>query len=431
MRPVRPTVSLVPTISMRDAVHRDRRARRSLGQRHLVLLHVVVRLGVRGMHQRCTRVLHVFGRMDRGGAELRTLELMRYLGSDKVRQEFCVLSGQPGSLDNDIRQLGGEVHYCPLDFRFVQNFSRLLQAGQFDVVHSHVHLVSGFIVRLAAANGIPKRVVHFRTTGDVTQSKGLRHARDLVLRRWIDRYATDILAVSEGTMRAVWRKDWTKDKRCRIVYNGFDVRRFEQDVDAPALRKSLGIPSGAVVVIHVGRMDRAKNHQRLVRIFASLHSKVPNSYLVMLGRPEPRILRDVEETVSALGIDDHVKILGERSDVPQLLRAADLMIFPSLFEGLPGAVVEAVASGLPVLASDIPGCMELAAYFPHMVHCISLDLSDDLWSTSALRILASCRAPHSNFAFDESPFSIVQCAQSFMEVWGIALDRNQFAPITQ
>ncbi|MFN8944113.1 MAG: glycosyltransferase family 1 protein, partial [Pseudobdellovibrionaceae bacterium] len=100
---------------------------------------------------RTYRILHIFGKMDRGGAEMRTLELMEKLSNEKqFLFDFCVLSGQPGELDSKIRSLGGEVHYLKLNFAFTNQFRRLLRTKKYDAIHSHVHLFSGYLLKLAA-----------------------------------------------------------------------------------------------------------------------------------------------------------------------------------------------------------------------------------------------------------------------------------------
>jgi hypothetical protein len=100
-------------------------------------------------------ILHLFGRMDRGGAEMRTLDVMRRADRGRFRLHFCALSGRRGELDEEIRSLGGEVHLLPLSASFPWKFRRLLREGRFDVVHSHVHYPSGYLLRLAAKEGTP------------------------------------------------------------------------------------------------------------------------------------------------------------------------------------------------------------------------------------------------------------------------------------
>jgi hypothetical protein len=104
--------------------------------------------------------------MLRAGAELRNLDILRNIDRGKFVLHYCVLSGLPGELDDEIRDLGGEVHCCGLGPSFAARFRRLLRAQAYRVVHSHVHSSSGYFLRLAYACAVPVRVAHFRSTSD-------------------------------------------------------------------------------------------------------------------------------------------------------------------------------------------------------------------------------------------------------------------------
>src|SRR3989304_7354800 len=96
------------------------------------------------------KILHVFWRTSRGGAEMRTIDIIRHIDRSQYRLEYVALSGLPGTLDDEIRRLGGEVHYCPLGLTFSRRFRRLLRPEKYNVIHSHVHYFSGYLLRLAA-----------------------------------------------------------------------------------------------------------------------------------------------------------------------------------------------------------------------------------------------------------------------------------------
>ncbi len=171
------------------------------------------------------RILHIFGTMDRGGAEMRTVEVMRGIDRDRFQFEFCSMSGMPGDLDDEIRSLGGTVHYLKRAFSFPFRFRALLRRRKFDIVHSHVHHSSGFILRLAASEGVPGRIAHYRSTGtigsfDQPPDGWLRNTFHWMMKRWVKRYATDILAVSKAAMTESWNPNWQSDPRCRIIYSG-------------------------------------------------------------------------------------------------------------------------------------------------------------------------------------------------------------------
>lgn len=367
------------------------------------------------------RVLHVFGRMVRGGAEMRTVDVMRRLDARRFELHFCTLSELPGALDGEIGDLGGKVHPCPLDRSFHRQFRRLLREERFDVVHSHVHYPSGYILRLAAQEGVPVRVAHFRVTVDGQPDTPRRRLQRVLLRRWINRYATHILGVSHGTMEIAWGPDWRSDPRCQVIYNGVDASRFVGPPDHAGVRHEFDLPPHARLYIHVGRMDAQKNHSRLLSIVREVLQQDPDARLLVVGTGHTAVEQRVREQIAALELTGAVVLAGERSDVPRLLKAADALLFPSLWEGLPGVVLEACAAGTPVVASDLCGVREIAAHFS-CVHLRSLEHdSDQAWAATALDLASAGRPPHAWEAaprlFTESVFDIDRCTAALSAIW--------------
>ena len=369
----------------------------------------------------CYRVLHIFGRMNRGGAEMRTLELMAQLDPREYRFEFCALSGMPGDLDDEIRKLGGSVHLVKLDWRFPWRFTRFLRRENYPAVHSHVHYFSGYVLRLARKAGVRRRIAHFWTTGERGKEGLARRWQTRLMRHWLDRYATDLLSVSEGAMRASWGERWTEDRRCRVVYDALDPRRYAIAESRKALRDEEGIPSDCPVYIHVGNMAPPKNHARLVSIFKVIHEMEPQARLVLVGRGGNQIEKQVVEAVEQAGLQQHVLRLGVRTDVPRLLRMADVMVFPSLWEGLPGVVMEAAAVGTPVVASDLPGVQEVARYVSGN-RILPLTASDEEWACAATELRRSGEeegemGETEMFRLRNSPFVIERALEHYREVY--------------
>jgi len=368
------------------------------------------------------KILHVFRQMVRGGAEMRTLDLMRHIDRENYKFYFCALSGMPGEFDEEIRSLGGDVFYVKLDHTFIRRFKHLLRRNRFDVVHSHVHMFSGFLLRLAAKEQIPSRIAHFRNTNDGRGDSIRRRVQNRLMRRWIDKHATDILAVCEGAMVAAWGSNWQKDSRCRVIYNGIDIPLFEKQPSRIEILKDFNFPMDCTLYIHVGRFVHQKNQKRVVSIFKSIISNNRSARLLLVGRGGSEVEDSVRKNIIKLGLSGEVVFAGERSDVPRLLKASDLLIFPSIWEGLPGVVLESCAAGTPVLASDLPGTREIAAQLPDLVHLLPLDVSDVEWAATAEKIasgVTSCYRMESQsfFDFSECSFNIERCLMSLCNVW--------------
>jgi len=165
-------------------------------------------------------------------------------------------------------------------------------------------------------------------------------------------------------------------------------------------------------------MNPEKNHKRLVSIFGAIARRNANARLILVGLGGNDTERHVLEHIAKLNLSGRVAIAGLRGDVPRLLKSTDLMLFPSLREGLPGAVLEACAAGLPVLATDLPGVREIAAHFP-CVHYLSLAETDDNWASTAQQMCDEVRLDDVTVAdlFARSSFRIEDCVAAHCSTW--------------
>jgi glycosyltransferase involved in cell wall biosynthesis len=358
-------------------------------------------------------VLHVFGRLERGGAELRTIELTESLDRNRVVSDFLVLTGLDGALDDRARNAGGDVIKCPLDRRFPLSLYRLLRTRRYDVVHSHVHYFSGVILAIARAAGTRCRVAHFRMArvNDKPDSQ-LRRLQLSVCRRLVDVMATDILAVGEGTMRTAWNPGWRSDHRCRIVYNAIPAHRIRMAVRRDA---------EPTTIVNVASLQPLKNQLRLVEILRRCLPELPDLRLCLIGRDTGDYGRKLLQATADAGLSGRVHLVGEVDDPLPNIAGAHLMIVPSLWEGLPGAALEACALGIPVLASDLPGTRELASHFPHM-RIMSLDASDDAWAAAAVGLIRQGGRSGTDAVrcLAKSPFTMARSRESYLAVWSRA-----------
>ncbi len=367
------------------------------------------------------KILHVFGRLVRGGAQMRTVDLLRHLDPGRFEMHFLTLSDAQSDFDDEVRSLGGSVHRIPFGiFHFPVHFKRLVRRHAFDVVHSHIHLQSGFVARQASRLRVPRRVVHFRSSRDGRGAGLVRSTQRAILRNWIGRYATNILAVGEGAMQSVWGPHWRKDPRCGVVYSGLDPAAFQGPRCAVEVRREFGFPEDCRLVIHVGRFVREKNQLRLLDVFDALHKRMPDARLLMVGWDPTGLSETVKQRIESLGLTGHAVVSGERRDIPRLVKAADLLTLPSIWEGLPGVVLEAAAAGTPVLASDLAGVREIAAHLPQ-IHRLSLDQTDQRWAQTASRLLDPPQDDQlrrqAQRSFAQSIFTINRHARAMAEIW--------------
>lgn len=341
--------------------------------------------------KRPRRILHVVGGMNRGGIETWLMHILRHIDRDCFQMDFLVHTNQPCAYDEEIRNLGSQVIPCPLSrfhlWSYAVNFKQILQTyGPYDIVHSHVHHFSGYILRLAQRQGIPIRIAHSHndTSTIEAQAKWYRRLYFNLMKAWIARYATLGLGCSREATVNLFNSAFRKQFHQQILYYGIDLNPFEYIISSGAVRSEFGIPEDAFVIGHVGRFDPQKNHVFLLDIAAEIANREPKMRLLLVGCGSLR--PDIEQKIERLGLIDRVIFAGSRSDIPRLmLEAMDVFLFPSLYEGLGLVLVEAQAAGLPCIISDaVPEEVDLVK---PLVRRISLSKSTSVWAEEVLTAL--------------------------------------------
>jgi glycosyltransferase involved in cell wall biosynthesis len=364
-------------------------------------------------------VLHVVGTLDPGGVEIWLLSLFAETQGRGVTHAVTTLGPSAGSLEDAASRLGVGVRRCPLPPlpSFPRRFSHLLRSGQFEAVHSHVHLASGWLLWLARRSGLPVRVAHSHTTRDDHRSTPARRVYRRLSRLLIRRHATAGVAASSDCAKALFGSGWTVDPRFRVIHNGVDLSRFSGDVDRREVRSSLGFTPDAVVVGQVGRFHRVKNHVFSVRVAAELARRDPRVRFLFVG--EGPLRGATERQAADLGIGARCVFVGGAGvDVPRLLIGAmDLVICPSLWEGLPVSLVEAQAAALPVLASS-EVTREVAAV-PDLVRFVDLGEGPAAWAASVEEMLRIPRiSPQAAQEYlAQTDFDIRRSARRLLEVY--------------
>ena len=349
-------------------------------------------------HTQPVRVLHAVHNMHRAGMETLLMQIYRHIDRDKVQFDFLVHTDQPGHYDDEIRDLGGKIICIPVspskDYLLYVKTLRtiILGNGPYRNIHSHQMLLSGIILEVAYSANIPRRIVHSHNTNDIKADSFGRRVYGWYMRSQINRYATHMLAVSRHAGEWLFGKNCWQDPRAQILHNALDLKPFELLCqDRLKLRKELGLPIDGIVLGHIGRFELQKNHRKVLEIFSRLVKLQPTAHLVLVG--EGSLESEVRSSMKSLGLQDHVYMLGVRSDIPELMGALDLFLFPSLFEGLGIVLIEAQAAGVPCLVSDaIPPEADLGL---DLVKFMPLSADSGLWAGTALNLLSPSRLPWS------------------------------------
>jgi glycosyltransferase involved in cell wall biosynthesis len=332
-------------------------------------------------------VSHVVGVMDRGGVETWLMHILRRIDQTAFAFTFLTQTTQPGVFDEEIRDLGSKVMSCLYPSRpwsYGRTLRQILAGERCDIIHSHVHHYSGFVLRVARSSGVKGRIAHSHLDSSFTDAQASlsRTGYLKLMERWIARNSSCKLAASEQAGLSLFGKANSRN-RWQIMPYGADLEPFAVPVDRVAVRKQLGLPEGAFVIGNVGRLAEQKNHAFLVQIAAELVARNPRAHLLLAG--DGPLRPAIEQQAAAAGLSRHITFLGVRPDVPRLmLGAMDAFLFPSLYEGLGLALVEAQAAGLPCFYSDcIPKEADIVA---PLVHRLSLAQPASEWTSKILQV---------------------------------------------
>jgi glycosyltransferase involved in cell wall biosynthesis len=305
------------------------------------------------MQQNAIRVLNVLGTIDIGGAESRVMELYRAMDKDKVQFDFLIHTDIDGHYSKEIKSLGGNIYKVPR-FKVTNYFSykKALQKffkehNDYAAVQGHMTSTASIYLPIAKKAGIPITIAHARSAG---VDQGIRGIVTKIIRHPLKNRADYLFTCSKEAGIAVYGKKSVKQGKVWTIPNAIDADRFSNnEAVRNEVRKELGIED-KFVIGHVGRFGFMKNHAYLIDIFNEICKQRNDVALVLIG--QGGLMDDIKAKVEGLGLKDKVYFMGNRSDIERYYQAFDYFVFPSTFEGFPGSVAEAQASGLRCLVSD-------------------------------------------------------------------------------
>lgn len=297
------------------------------------------------------RVLQLLQGLAIGGIERMALDLVFALPADEFAVDFCTFDRQ-GPLAEEVSRRGMGLHFRrrrgAADLGFVLWLARLLRRDRIDVLHAHN--ATAFFYG-AAATGLAPRTrflytEHDRAFPTPRRERGL-HA---VLARRTDAVVT----VSDTLKQSLVRWESFPPDRVHVVKNGVHLAAPRRD--RAAMRAELGLGSRPTAGI-VARLAPVKNHDLLLRAWKRVVQVVPDAVLLVVG--DGRRGDETRALATRLGLDEAVRFLGFRRDIPEILQALDVFVLSSLSEGLSLTLLEAEAAGLPIVATHVGGNPEV------------------------------------------------------------------------
>lgn len=305
------------------------------------------------------RVLQVVGRMDPGGIETMIMNIYRKIDRSKVQFDFLAHFGKEAFYNDEIRSLGGRIYEMPAlrdekHVFFWRFFSYILALNAFfrehqeyKIIHGHMTHTAALYMPIAKKYGVTCRIVHSHNTHS---KPGLLGFLTNFLHHFATKDATAFFSCSRDAQKWFFSDKIISGGQVHLIANAIDAERFRFDSKKrKEMRCMLGLNDN-LTIIQVARFRAEKNQSFMIDVLQRILEMRQDVSLIFVG--DGPMEDEVKAKAVACNVADHVRFLGSRSDVPDILQAADVFALPSLWEGLPLTVIEAQASGLHCVVND-------------------------------------------------------------------------------
>ena len=361
------------------------------------------------------RVLHIMRNLEAGGIATFLLNVYRQIDRDKIQFDFAVTASGMGIYGSVIEQMGGRIFFISENgtknlwdcLTQMYRLYKVCKENQYDVVHSQCYFSNAYFLLCAKLAGVRKLVSH--SHNNFTQSPSfLKKCFETVSRPLLLRVGTALLGCSDAATRYLYGDKAFRSGKARTLYNGIDYDVWNpENFDISALRSAYGLTNEKVAVF-IGRMEKQKNPIYALRIMKEVHAQNPATKLFFVGIGS--LDEDVDKYIRENGMSDYVKRMPQNANVKELQAMADVMIAPSLWEGLSIAFIEAQKMSTPVVTST------LVSDEIDMGLCSFLDLDKfEDWPKRVIDIITSDEHPTITKHYDD--FNVKTTVKNLLAVY--------------
>lgn len=365
------------------------------------------------------KVLHILATVDQGGVETWLCNILSRFDRSNFQFDICYYRKTGDELKGCLDSVASGVFAIPVEdnwrglLHFIRCLRELIRRGKYDAIHCHGLSFIGVGLYCAWRENVPIRIAHSHASTE--PARPVIHRMFLALAKHAARHiATHRIGCSTEAAEALFGQGCLS-KGASVLYCGVDLAKAAS-LASPMSKESLGIPRSITTIGCVANFTPVKNHVFLLAVFARILQYDSGAHLILVGDGQNRLA--MAKQAAMLGITDRVHMLGRRKDVPALLSTFDVFLLPSLTEGLPIALLEAQAHGVPCLTST--AVTREAAVQPELVKFLPLTTDLDIWARAAITMAR----PHSNRdselscrAFEASPYNIDRGVSSLTEIY--------------
>lgn len=326
------------------------------------------------------RMLHIVGSMSPSGIGNFIMNIYRHIDREQVQFDFIVHEHRDVSFDEEIQSLGGKLYYVTRkSVSPIKNFReirKVVKEGHYQIVFRHTDTSTVALDLLACKlGGAKRRIAHSHST-----STGNKKMHKL-FQPMLNMLVTERFACSHDAAKWLYGEKKYNKKQYEVIWNGIHIPQFVFSMEKRRrIREELCVGE-TYVFGHVGNFLPVKNHLFMVDLFAEIHKKNPNTKLLFVG--DGALRTQIEARIIQQGISEAVILAGVRNDTDVLLQGMDVFFFPSNYEGMPIALVEAQAAGLPCLVTEVITDDVIVTD-----HVMKMNLSQPIeeWADAALRL---------------------------------------------
>lgn len=316
------------------------------------------------LKQTCTvkstkiKVLEVISKTHRGGIETMLMNINRNIDHDKYILDFTSFVEEKSDYDDEIEALGGKViHLKPNReigaIKYISQMRKLLKKEKYDVVHSHITINNSMVLLAAMLAGVKVRISHSHTTSS-EKPDTFKFNTLVAIMKFVNKLCANVYCAC-GTKAGefLYGKKAVEKGKVVVINNAIELDKFEEYYGKKdEIREKNKLNKKDLIIGHIGRFDgEVKNHKFIIEIAEKMKKDgIKNFKFLLVGKGSRE--EEFKKIVKEKGLNDNVIFYGLSKNIPELLQTFDLMILPSLYEGLPVVIVEAQAAGKKVLASE-------------------------------------------------------------------------------
>ena len=355
------------------------------------------------------KVIQIIPKLDLAGAEIMCENLSVALKKLNVDVIVVSLFNKKTIVTKRLEEKGIKIIYLNkhqgFDPKVIFDLIFILKKEKPDVIHTHINVL--LYTTIASMFVKVKRKLH--TVHSIAEKEATSFKQKLYY--IIFKYLNVIpVALTKEIQNSIVQRYHLNKKCVPIIYNGIDLHRCIKKLDYEIDNK--------ITFLHIGRFVEVKNHKMLINAFAKYIKNFPNSQLNLIG--DGLLIKEIKNQVKELNLQDKVHFLGQKSDVFEYLNSADVFILPSIYEGMPMTLIEAMGTGLPIIATNVGGIPSMIenSYSGILVKCNEYDIENAMKCINDLRLR---KYLGSNANMVSEKFSAINMAKNYVNIYSMDL----------